>query len=115
MHIGRSTSKTFVLFCFLLFQVQLFASAAIGCGHDAGSDQGLATAACQYHQGSGEAEMPLECHACALHLAIGGAVQAAAEPLPALPMRSVTEPASGLYFYRFTPGSPFKPPIATAL
>jgi hypothetical protein len=99
--------------CLLVFQTQLLASATLGCRHAGSGEEGRDLAACPYHhQAEGSAETTADCHKCALYLAVGGPLQGPSAPgVTAVPARAVTESAPERFFYRYTPESPFRPPI----
>jgi hypothetical protein len=112
-----SLAKVFLLLGLVVFQAQAFASDALRCRHALDADSGAATTGCPFHapaSGSGSlAEDPLDCHKCALHLGVLCPLQVPAAPVVTLmPIRPVTESVPATHFYRFTPESPLRPPIA---
>lgn len=115
---SQRLSKTLIFLCLLIMQAQLWASVTLGCRHEAGSADS-SEAACPFHMQStpkpnqGHPARLLDCQKCVLHLAVG--VPALAAGAPALPPL-LGHPASPVqadhHFYRFTPDSIHRPPIA---
>ena len=107
--------------CLLVMHVQVWASAGLGCPHEAGLT-GTTAAVCPLHYGSAakathwHAAGPLDCQKCALHCAIGAHVLPASAPL--LPDTGGTQAplaAPDVHFYSFTPNSRYRPPISHLL
>jgi hypothetical protein len=103
----------------VLFQLQVFAAASLGCLHADGAD-GVASV-CPYHladqdQGQSDAgvsdEVPgaLDCTKCALTLGLH-AVPGAVPALPVLVPRSPIVATQACHFYRHAPDSYLRPPI----
>ena len=110
--------KTLILVCLLIMQAQVWASATLGCRHQAGS-AAPSVAACPFHAPSshkpdqGHPARPLDCQKCVLHLAVGVPALAAGVPaLPPLLGHSAPPVRAERHFYRFTPDSIHRPPIA---
>ncbi len=117
MRISPRPAAIILTLCLVIMQAQVWASAALGCRHEAGV-AGSTTAVCPLHQIAAEKPAPvhptlLDCQKCALHCAVG--VPALLTSAPLLPdMRRPQAPvsATGLHFYCFTPDSPHRPPIS---
>lgn len=101
--------------CLLIFQAQVFASAALGCRHEAGVGA-QAMASCHHHiadrvKPGTPSLMLLDCFKCALHGLVMVPVPMASVP----PVLAQTGPqalvaAPGLHFYCFIPALPERPP-----
>jgi hypothetical protein len=111
-----NTTSILLTLCLLLMQVQVWASAGLGCR--LGADAALA-APCALHRT--EAPQPgkthpgclLDCQMCALHCAVGAAALPPSAPLLCRPEGSqVADPVAGRHYYRFSPCPPHRPPIA---
>lgn len=111
----RATSILLTL-CLVLMQLQVWASAGLGCRLEA--DAALA-APCTLHRT--EAPQPgkthpgclLDCQTCALHCTVGAAALPPSAPLLCRAgVSEALEPTAGGHFYRFSPGHPHRPPIA---
>jgi len=115
---SQRLSKTLIFMCLLIMQTQVWASATLGCRHQAGSTDHSA-AACPLHTPSthkanqGHPARLLDCQKCVLHLAVGVPALAAGAPaLPPLLGQSAPPVRAERHFYRFTPDSIHRPPIA---
>lgn len=110
-------ARIVLLLGLIVFQAQVFASAALGCQHAPGGDAEPAASGCPYHapeSGTDDtAAVPLDCHKCVLYLGVGAPVQPpAVTTLAQVPFHPVTGTVPAIHFYRFAPGSPLRPPIA---
>jgi hypothetical protein len=115
---SQRLSKTVIFVCLLIMQAQLWASVTLGCRHEVGSADS-SQAACPFHTQSiskpsqGHPARLLDCQKCVLHLAVGAPALAAGAPaLPPLLGRSAPPVLAERHFYRFTPESIHRPPIA---
>ena len=118
MKLMHRAAKLVVVLCMVLYQVQLYAAAVMGCQHSAEGDSGVLASGCPYHKTAGDDNAPLEptraldCHKCALHLAMGGVIEVNSPiVLSFLPQRSSNESRPEQHFYCFIPDSFFRPPI----
>lgn len=104
--------------CLLVMQVQVWASAVLGCRHEAGLAGTAAAVVCPLHQAGamtpeqGHSTL-LDCQKCALHCVVGVPALTASPPLlPGTNEPQTPVAATGLHYYRFTPDSPHRPPIS---
>lgn len=121
MRIPRRPALMILTLCLLVMQVQVWASAVLGCQHAAGLT-GNTAAVCPLHHASaakathGHPAGLLDCQKCVLHCAIGMHVLPASAPLlPDMDGRPVSAAVSEAHFYRFTPNSRYRPPISRLL
>jgi len=117
MRIPSRPAAIILTLCLVVMQVQVWASAVLGCRHEAGV-AGSTTAVCPLHQTAAKKQAPghptlLDCQKCALHCAVGVSALPASTPLLRdMPRPQLPVPAAGLHFYCFTPDSPHRPPIS---
>jgi hypothetical protein len=115
-------TRFLVLLILLLVQVQLYAAATLGCRHGSEPAAQASVAVCPMHRASAadppadQPDRPFDCQKCALHC--GVAAQSLPAPAAVLPQDLAPERPmliSERHFYRFSPESPLRPPIAIAL
>lgn len=116
-------SRLLVLLVLLMVQVQLYAASTLGCRHGGEPAATQANVAgCPMHRAAAadpaadQPDRPFDCQKCALHC--GVAAQALPAPAAILPQDLAPERPmllSERHFYRFSPESPLRPPIAIAL
>jgi hypothetical protein len=113
----RRTISVLLALCLLVTQVQVWASAGLGCRVEAAA--AALAAPCTLHRT--EAPQPgkvppgclLNCQKCALHCAVGLAALPPSVPLLCR-LDGFQDPnhSAGRHYYRFSPGCPHRPPIA---
>jgi hypothetical protein len=121
MRIPRRPALMILTLCLLVMQVQVWASAVLGCQHSVGLT-GNTAAVCPLHHASaakathGHPGGLLVCQRCVLHCAIGMHVIPASAPLwPDMDSRQLSAVAPEVHFYRFTPPFRYRPPISRLL
>lgn len=115
MKLSRRQTSIVLVLCLLVLQAQVWASAMLGCRHEAGLDA-RQMASC-HHQApdrmnSGTPNLKLlDCYKCALHCLVTVPVPMAYQPaMLAQTGPQALVPASGLHFYHFIPALPERPP-----
>jgi len=118
MKLSRRVANGVLLVALLVMQAQVWASATLGCRHERGIGRVVAVA-CPFHHPSDQRADPghpvrlLDCQKCVLHLAIGVPALGAGASALLLPLgHSASSPRPDPHFYRFTPDSIHRPPIA---
>lgn len=117
MHIPHRPAACILTLCLLVMQAQVWASSVLGCRHEAGLATTTAVV-CPMHQADAQqaqtqSDSLLDCQKCTLHCAMGvPALLTSAPMVPDLGASSAPVALAAHHFYRFRPGSPYRPPIS---
>ncbi|NEV61409.1 hypothetical protein [Thiorhodococcus minor] len=115
MKLSRRSTAIILTLCLLILQAQVWASAMLGCRHEAGHDvQMLASCHAQPadHMTTASPQLdPFDCYKCALNCLVTVAVPMVDGP-PMLALQGAPSPVAtvGRHFYRFIPALPERPP-----